>query len=67
LVRAKKLLKSVKKSATDISKNHTYLKKADVTLTITHLYISFDGDIFVFGEVEAVEGADGGSGLDYNI
>lgn len=40
-----------------------YLEKGDVTLTVPYLDISSDGATFVGGEVEAINGGDGGSGL----
>jgi hypothetical protein len=40
-----------------------YLEKGDVTLTVPYLDISADGATFVGGEVEPVDGVDGGSGL----
>lgn len=40
-----------------------YLGKGDVTLTVPYLDISADGATFVGGEVEAIDGGGGGSGL----
>lgn len=40
-----------------------YLEKGDVTLTVPYLDISADGATFVGGEVEPIDGANGGSGL----
>jgi len=40
-----------------------YLEKGDVTLTVPYIDISADGATFVGGEVEPVDGGEGGSGL----
>lgn len=40
-----------------------YFEKGDVTLTVPYLDISADGATFVGGEVEPVNGGNGGSGL----